>query len=181
MAPAAAERPAAEERGRGRGAAKALLERMSAELGSCGLTAVPETGAPEVRHPALRPEGPFASSSSAAGSGDHRGSKRVSFSFGSEAVHSAPFAAAQPLPQAGQLQGQTLAAFSAAAADGGSDSSSAGAKLGPITNPRDLEQLMRRMHFRSNKGLGPGGRQSLWLSQTHQHNLPPCYSLVAWL
>lgn len=155
MAPAAAERPAAEERGRGRGAAKALLERMSAELGSCGLTAVPETGAPEVRHPALRPEGPFASSSSAAGSGDHRGSKRVSFSFGSEAVHSAPFAAAQPLPQAGQLQGQTLAAFSAAAADGGSNSSSAGAKLGPITNPRDLEQLMRRMHFRSNKGLGP--------------------------
>jgi hypothetical protein len=26
-----------------------------------------------------------------------------------------------------------------------------------VTNPKDLEQLMRRMHFRSNKGLGPGG------------------------
>lgn len=27
---------------------------------------------------------------------------------------------------------------------------------GPVTDPKDLEQLMRRMAFRSNKGLGPG-------------------------
>ena len=156
------ERPAAEERGRGRGAAKALLERMSAEPGSVGLAAVPETGAVPATLPvAVGSEG--LASSSAAISGDHRSNKRVSFSFGRESpmvADSGPPAAAQPVAPAGQLQGQTLAAFSAAAAVGAGSggSGSAGAKLGPITNPRDLEQLMRRMHFRSNKGLGPGGQ-----------------------
>ena len=181
-----AERPAAEERGRGRGAAKALLERMSADPSGSGggAEAAPEAAAAPV---GVGPEGPFASSSSAASSGElGQRSKRVSFSFGTEApmaVDSSP-TAVPPLqlpgqaPGAGQLRGQTLAAFSAAAAAGGGGGGSGGggsgaSKVGPITDPKDLEQLMRRMHFRSNKGLGPGkrcvlgvwGRPAGWLAR----------------
>lgn len=98
------------------------------------------------------------------------------------AVDSGPPAGLQPPAQAGQLQGQTLAAFSAVAAAGGGGSGSGGsgsAKLGPITNPRDLEQLMRRMHFRSNKGLGPGERGDPG-ARCVCSSMSPAAQLTAW-
>ena len=159
--------PAAEERGRGRGAAKALLQRMSAEPSGSGcLPTLPESPT-AAQQPDLAGSaafgvaggalgGPFGAEAAAlAGGGADAGSrKRVSFAGGGGAEQPTP--KALDAPQA--PQGPTLATFSAAAATGSGGGGGKGSgPVGEITNPRDLEQLMRRMHFRSNKGLGPGG------------------------
>ncbi|PSC74049.1 Calcium-dependent kinase 29 [Micractinium conductrix] len=157
--------PAAEERGRGRGAAKALLQRMSAEPSGSGcLPTLPESPT-AAQQPDLAGSaafgvaggalgGPFGAEAAAlAGGGADAGSrKRVSFAGGGGAEQPTPMAL--DAPQA--PQGPTLATFSAAAATGSGGGGGKGSgPVGEITNPRDLEQLMRRMHFRSNKGLGP--------------------------
>ena len=125
-------------------------------------------------------EGPFATASAdAAREAEQapRMSKRVSFAGlagfgGTDSSNSGQqqqqeAGAAVPMvvdgqQQQQQQQGQTLASFSAAAAAAaaaGQRGGSSGSRgpTGAVTDPKDLEQLMRRMHFRSNKGLGPGG------------------------
>ncbi|KAL4853803.1 Calcium-dependent protein kinase 34 [Chlorella vulgaris] len=179
---AAGEAAPAEERGRGRRAAKALLERLSAEPGGsndggmedappAALQAAPQPQAAAEGRQAGLPAGvtlagPFA------GTAAQRPSKRVHFG-GQEAAPVAEEDTSQPAAHstqqqqqqqqgAQQQQGQTLAGFSAAAAaaaaaaGGPGNGSGVPAVPGAVTDPKDLEQLMRRMQFRSNKGLGPG-------------------------
>jgi hypothetical protein len=144
----------AEERGRGRGAAKALLERLSADPSAAegGLHPVDEAAAPSGQPLGGQPP----TEAAAPGAPGPRSGKRVSFGVEEAAPGpAAPMALdpppPAPQPQQQQQQQQTLASLTAAGAVGGG-----GGHFGAVTDPRDLEQLMRRMHFRSNKGLGPG-------------------------
>lgn len=167
---------AAEERGRGRGAAKALLERLSAEPGSAGggggLPPLPESA------PAVHAVDAPVPGGGVAGEAAPRTGKRVSFagaqsacaepagSGGSEAEGGGEASTAAPMAldlgpamqqrQQEQQQGPTLASISAAAAAAGGGAGGDAGPAGAVVDPKDLEQLMRRMHFRSNKGLGPG-------------------------
>lgn len=197
---------ASEERGRGRGAAKALLERLSAEPGSGasgggGLPPLPEAAPAAHAADAPAPAG----AAGAAGETAPRMAKRVSFAgtapaaaepagsngsavagAGAAASGAGPSAldlgpAMQPERQQ-QQQGQTLASLTAAAVAAGGGGGGAGPS-GAVVDPKDLEQLMRRMRFRSNKGLGPGERAAagrrpgvdrrLWAARSVARRTPP--------